>query len=171
MVAPGRAEALKQNFATRLGSLYCRELRAAKVHPCETLRGVCRRLLRPNMNAVPADKLKDDHQRPKPAASPVTAPKFRAGGCGHLSDAVGVAANGIGCGILFALVIGHPFADWNHNITKWLLPNLRGVAGLWHELGRSCCGWDSTVRCLPPRPSGQRFCSVTGWGASSHWIK
>jgi len=36
MVAPGRAEALKQNFAARLGSRYCRELRAAKVHPCET---------------------------------------------------------------------------------------------------------------------------------------
>ena len=36
MVAPGRAEALKQHFAARLGSLYCRELRAAKVHPCET---------------------------------------------------------------------------------------------------------------------------------------
>ena len=36
MVAPGRAEALKQNFAARLGSRYCRELRAAKVHPCES---------------------------------------------------------------------------------------------------------------------------------------
>jgi hypothetical protein len=36
MVAPDRAEALKQNFAAQLGSLYCKELRAAKVHPCET---------------------------------------------------------------------------------------------------------------------------------------
>jgi hypothetical protein len=36
MVAPNRAETLKQGFAARLGSLYCRELRAAKVHPCET---------------------------------------------------------------------------------------------------------------------------------------
>lgn len=36
MIAPGQAEALKQNFATRLGSLYCKELRAANVHPCET---------------------------------------------------------------------------------------------------------------------------------------
>ena len=24
-------------------------------------------------------------------------------------------------GILFALLIGHPFAHWNHNVTKWLL--------------------------------------------------
>lgn len=36
MIAPERADALKQNFAARLGSLYCKELRAAKVHPCET---------------------------------------------------------------------------------------------------------------------------------------
>ena len=36
LVAPDRAEALKQNFAARLGSLYCKELRAANVHPCET---------------------------------------------------------------------------------------------------------------------------------------
>jgi hypothetical protein len=36
MVAPDQAEALKQNFAARLGSIYCKELRAAKVHPCET---------------------------------------------------------------------------------------------------------------------------------------
>jgi hypothetical protein len=36
MVAPNQAEALKLSFAARLGSLYCKELRAAKVHPCET---------------------------------------------------------------------------------------------------------------------------------------
>ena len=36
IVAPDHAEALKQNFTARLGSLYCKELRAAKVHPCET---------------------------------------------------------------------------------------------------------------------------------------
>ena len=45
MVAPDRAEALKQNFAARLGSLYCRELRAAKVHPCETCVGQAAELL------------------------------------------------------------------------------------------------------------------------------
>ena len=36
MVAPDRVAAMKQNFAARLGSLYCKELRAAKVHSCET---------------------------------------------------------------------------------------------------------------------------------------
>lgn len=36
LVAPDHAEVLKQNFAVRLGSLYCKELRAAKVHSCET---------------------------------------------------------------------------------------------------------------------------------------
>jgi hypothetical protein len=36
MLAPDRAEALKQNFVARVGSLYCKELRAAKVHPCES---------------------------------------------------------------------------------------------------------------------------------------
>ena len=36
MVAPDQTEPLKQTFAARLGSLYCKELRAAKVHPCET---------------------------------------------------------------------------------------------------------------------------------------
>ena len=39
MVAPERAEGLKRNFAARLGSLYCKELRGAKVHPCETCVG------------------------------------------------------------------------------------------------------------------------------------
>jgi len=44
-VAGHRAEALKQNFAARLGSLYCKELRAAKVHPCETCVGQATELL------------------------------------------------------------------------------------------------------------------------------
>ena len=47
MVAPGRAEALKRNFAAQLGSRYCRELRAAKVHPCETCVAYAAELLRP----------------------------------------------------------------------------------------------------------------------------
>jgi hypothetical protein len=36
LIAPERADALKRNFAAQLGSVSCRELRAAKVHPCET---------------------------------------------------------------------------------------------------------------------------------------
>ena len=45
LVVPDRAEALKQNFAAQLGSLYCKELRAAKVHPCETCVGQAAELL------------------------------------------------------------------------------------------------------------------------------
>src|ERR1035438_9365003 len=45
MVAPNQAEALKLSFAARLGSLYCKELRAAKVHPCETCVGQAAELL------------------------------------------------------------------------------------------------------------------------------
>ena len=45
LAAPKQAEALKQNFATRLGSLYCKELRAAKMHPCETCIGHAAELL------------------------------------------------------------------------------------------------------------------------------
>jgi hypothetical protein len=33
-LATDRAEALKAAFAARLGSLYCKEIRAAKKHPC-----------------------------------------------------------------------------------------------------------------------------------------
>ncbi len=33
-LAPNRAEELKAAFAVRLGSLYCKEIRAAKKHPC-----------------------------------------------------------------------------------------------------------------------------------------
>lgn len=36
LIAPARADALKSAFAARLGSVDCRELRAAKAHPCET---------------------------------------------------------------------------------------------------------------------------------------
>jgi rhodanese-related sulfurtransferase len=34
LLAPKRAEELKAAFAARLGSLYCKEIRAAKKHPC-----------------------------------------------------------------------------------------------------------------------------------------
>ena len=47
VVAPDRAEALKRAFAARLGSLYCKELRAAKVHPCETCLAQAAELLGP----------------------------------------------------------------------------------------------------------------------------
>ena len=34
LLAPDRAEELKTAFAARLGSLYCKEIRAAKKHSC-----------------------------------------------------------------------------------------------------------------------------------------
>lgn len=52
---------------------------------------------------------------------------------GHAIQAIALAIVAVGlvcwgsppialvAGILFALVIGHPFAHWNHKVTKWLL--------------------------------------------------
>jgi hypothetical protein len=34
LLAPSRADELKAAFAARVGSLYCKEIRAAKQHPC-----------------------------------------------------------------------------------------------------------------------------------------
>ena len=34
LLAPNRADELKAAFASRVGSLYCKEIRAAKKHPC-----------------------------------------------------------------------------------------------------------------------------------------
>jgi hypothetical protein len=45
LAAPYRAGALKVAFAARLGSLDCKELRAAKVHPCEICVGLAAELL------------------------------------------------------------------------------------------------------------------------------
>ena len=36
LIAPDQAAVLKTAFGARLGSIYCKELRAAKEHPCET---------------------------------------------------------------------------------------------------------------------------------------
>jgi hypothetical protein len=36
LLAPDRAEELKTAFAARLGSVRCKEIRAAKKHPCST---------------------------------------------------------------------------------------------------------------------------------------
>lgn len=54
MIAPKRAEALKQNFAARLGSIYCKELRAAKVHPCESCVLRATELLEPHIDQIRA---------------------------------------------------------------------------------------------------------------------
>jgi hypothetical protein len=55
MIAPGRPVALKQNFAARLGSLYCKELRAAKVHPCETCVSQAAELLELHFDQIRAE--------------------------------------------------------------------------------------------------------------------
>jgi uncharacterized membrane protein YadS len=74
------------------------------------------------MNAVHHEKLNNPRHQPEPAAAP-----------GHFAKvtALVVAATGLVlwaspptalvAGILFALLIGHPFAHWNHHVTKWLL--------------------------------------------------
>lgn len=52
MIAPDRAEALKHDFATRLGSIYCKELRAAKIHPCESCVLQATELLEPHIDQI-----------------------------------------------------------------------------------------------------------------------
>jgi hypothetical protein len=48
-IAPDQAEALKTAFIARLGSAYCQELRAAKVHSCETCVATAAELLEPGV--------------------------------------------------------------------------------------------------------------------------
>jgi len=74
------------------------------------------------MNPVPADKLKDDQQRPKPAASPGQRAKVFALAVVVICLMLWASPpTALVAGILFALLIGHPFAHWNHHVTKWLL--------------------------------------------------
>ena len=49
-LAPNRAEELKAAFATRLGSLHCKEIRAAKKHPCADCVAEAAELLAPEGN-------------------------------------------------------------------------------------------------------------------------
>jgi hypothetical protein len=60
LTAPDRADALKMAFAARLGSLYCKELRAAKVHLCEICVGLATELLevRTEQKARPGSTIK-----------------------------------------------------------------------------------------------------------------
>jgi len=75
-----------------------------------------------SMNAVHHDQLKTACHRPEPTTLP-----------GHRAKVVALVVvvvclvlwasppTALVAGILFALVIGHPFAHWNHHVTKWLL--------------------------------------------------
>ena len=79
-------------------------------------------IISPNMNGVSSAKPENARQRSE-----------RAGGPGHFAKvaALVMAATGLVlwaspptalvAGILFALLIGHPLAHWNHHVTKWLL--------------------------------------------------
>jgi uncharacterized integral membrane protein (TIGR00698 family) len=74
------------------------------------------------MMAVQQDKLKNTPHRPELAVRP-----------GHRAKVVTLVVvvvclvlwasppTALVAGILFALLIGHPFVHWNHNVTKWLL--------------------------------------------------
>jgi len=74
------------------------------------------------MNAIPSAKPENARHRPEPTTAPSHFTKVAA---------LVVAATGLilwaspptalVAGILFALLIGHPFAHWNHPVTKWLL--------------------------------------------------
>ena len=44
-IVPAQAGQLRAGFAERLGSLYCKELRAAKQHPCEACVALAAELL------------------------------------------------------------------------------------------------------------------------------
>ena len=75
-----------------------------------------------SMNAVHHDKLINTHQQPEP----VTAPGHRAKVAALVAAVVCLMfwaspPTALVAGILFALLIGHPFAHWNHKISKWLL--------------------------------------------------
>ncbi len=75
-----------------------------------------------SMNAAHHDQLKNTHHRPESATLP-----------GHRAKVVALVVvvvclvlwasppTALVAGILFALLIGHPFVHWNHNVTKWLL--------------------------------------------------
>ncbi len=88
-----------------------------------------------SMNAMHEDKLKNIHHRPEPATAP-----------GHRAKVVALVVVVAGlilwaspptalvAGILFALLVGHPFAHWNHHVTKWLLQGCVVLLGFGMDL-------------------------------------
>lgn len=52
-VAPTKAGPLKERFASRMGSLYCKELRAAKIHPCDACVAEAAELLELQTKTIP----------------------------------------------------------------------------------------------------------------------
>jgi uncharacterized integral membrane protein (TIGR00698 family) len=74
------------------------------------------------MNAISSAKPENARHQPEPAVAP-----------GHFAKVAALVViatvlilwasppTALVAGILFALLIGHPFAHWNHHVTKWLL--------------------------------------------------
>jgi uncharacterized integral membrane protein (TIGR00698 family) len=74
------------------------------------------------MNAVHPDKLKNARHQPEPASKPGHRVKVAAQVAVVVCLVLWASPpTALVAGILFALLIGHPFAHWNHNVTKWLL--------------------------------------------------
>jgi uncharacterized integral membrane protein (TIGR00698 family) len=75
-----------------------------------------------DMNIIHSAKLKDARHRPEPAAPPGQFAKVSA----LVVIAVGLILwasppAALVAGVIFALLIGHPFPHWNQKVTKWLL--------------------------------------------------
>jgi uncharacterized integral membrane protein (TIGR00698 family) len=79
-------------------------------------------ILAPDMNDISSTKPENVRHRPAPGAMP----GHRARVTALILVATGLILwasppSALVAGILFALLIGHPFAHWNHHVTKWLL--------------------------------------------------
>jgi hypothetical protein len=70
IIAPAKAEQLKSRFAARMGSLYCKELRAAKIHPCEACVAQAAELLELHKKTDQAGNSHPDSEGSKPLATP-----------------------------------------------------------------------------------------------------
>jgi uncharacterized integral membrane protein (TIGR00698 family) len=79
-------------------------------------------MLPPVMNTLPS--VGTETGAPQPAAATAPARTFKIVAFAFAAAALALWASpptALASGILFALVIGHPFAHWNHKVTKWLL--------------------------------------------------
>ena len=80
------------------------------------------RTISTNMNAAHYDKLKDAHHWHEAGTSPGHRTKVVALGVTMVPLLLWASPpTALVAGILFARLIGHPFAHWNHHVTKWLL--------------------------------------------------
>lgn len=84
---------------------------------------VChRRMLSPDMNAPHSMTSGADFPRARAGTAPGRTFKIPALALVAISLALWASPpTALVVGILFALVIGHPFAHWNHDLAKWLL--------------------------------------------------